>query len=73
MLAGMVDRETADSFDFTNSTTIEVHPASFKSTRGYTIVAALCDEISGVSPPWSGGPPAAAATLSTTPQAATTT
>ena len=45
MLAQMIERETADSFDLSNGTTIEVHVASFKTTRGYTIVAALCDEI----------------------------
>jgi hypothetical protein len=45
MLAQLIERETADAFDLTNNTTIEVHVASFKTTRGYTIVAALCDEI----------------------------
>lgn len=45
LLAKMIERETADSFDLTNGTTIEVHVASMKTTRGYTIVAALCDEI----------------------------
>jgi hypothetical protein len=45
MLAQMIERETADAFDLNNGTTIEVHVASFKTTRGYTIVAALCDEI----------------------------
>jgi hypothetical protein len=45
MLAQMIERETAASFDLNNGTTIEVHVASFKTTRGYTIVAALCDEI----------------------------
>ena len=45
MLAQMIERETAASFDLNNNTTIEVHIASFKTTRGYTIVAALCDEI----------------------------
>jgi hypothetical protein len=25
--------------------TIEIHTASFRSTRGYTVVAALCDEL----------------------------
>ena len=44
-LAQMIERETAESFDLNNGTTIEVHVASFKTTRGYTIVAALCDEI----------------------------
>jgi hypothetical protein len=45
MLARMVERETADTFDLTDSVTIEVQTASFRSTRGYTIVAALCDEM----------------------------
>lgn len=45
MLAGLIERETAESFDLTNSITIEVGSASFRSVRGYTIVAALCDEL----------------------------
>jgi hypothetical protein len=45
MLAKLIERETQTTFDLANGTTIEVHPASFKTTRGYTIVAALCDEI----------------------------
>jgi hypothetical protein len=45
MLARMIERETAESFDLNNGVTIEVGSASFKSVRGYTIVAALCDEM----------------------------
>jgi len=45
MLQKMIERETAEAFDLTNSTTIEVGTTSFKTVRGYTIVAALCDEI----------------------------
>jgi hypothetical protein len=45
MLKRMVERETTDSFDLKNEVTIEVATASFRSVRGYTIVAALCDEI----------------------------
>ena len=45
MLAKLIERETAHSFDLSNGTTIEVHPVSMRTTRGYTIVAALCDEI----------------------------
>jgi hypothetical protein len=45
MLKRMVERETTESFDLKNAVTIEVAAASFKSVRGYTIVAALCDEI----------------------------
>jgi hypothetical protein len=45
MLSRMIERETADCFDLTNDVSIEIGTASFRSSRGYTIVAALCDEI----------------------------
>jgi hypothetical protein len=45
ILAKLVVAERAESFDLDNGVTIEVATASFRSTRGYTIVAALCDEI----------------------------
>ena len=45
MLAKLIERETTDSFDLNNGTTIEVHHVSTKTTRGYTIVAVLADEI----------------------------
>jgi hypothetical protein len=45
MLKRMIERQTADSFDLTNRITIEIQTASFRSTRGYTLVGALCDEI----------------------------
>jgi hypothetical protein len=45
MLSGMLERETAESLDLNNGVTIEVGTASYRSTRGYTIVAALADEI----------------------------
>jgi hypothetical protein len=45
MLTRLIERETADSFDLTNSVSIEITTASFRSVRGYTCVAALCDEI----------------------------
>jgi hypothetical protein len=44
MLNRMIERETAESVDLSNSVTIEVHTASFRSTRGFTLVAALLDE-----------------------------
>jgi hypothetical protein len=46
MLSRTVVNETAESFTLHNQIVIEVHAASFRSTRGYTIVAALLDEIS---------------------------
>jgi hypothetical protein len=45
MLKRMIERETAEVFDLNNRISIEIHVASFRSSRGYTIVAALCDEI----------------------------
>ena len=45
MLAKLIERETAESFDLTNSVSIEVATASYRSTRGYTLVAALLDEL----------------------------
>jgi hypothetical protein len=44
-LKPLVERETADSFDLVNMVTIEVGTASYKTVRGYTLVAALLDEI----------------------------
>jgi hypothetical protein len=45
MLERLIEREKQGAFDLSNSVTIEIGTASFKSVRGYTIVAALCDEI----------------------------
>jgi hypothetical protein len=45
MLAKLIEREREDSFDLANFVTIEIGTASFKSVRGYTIVAVLCDEM----------------------------
>ena len=45
MLARLVERETTDTFDLSNNVTIEVATANFRSVRGLTIVAALCDEL----------------------------
>jgi hypothetical protein len=45
MLARLIERETAESFDLTNGVSIEVATASYRSTRGYTLVAALLDEL----------------------------
>lgn len=49
MFADLVTAETAESVTlknvFGNPICIEVHTASFRSTRGYTCCAAICDEI----------------------------
>ena len=42
----MVHRaETADTLDLDNGVTIEIQTASFRTIRGRTVVAALCDEL----------------------------
>lgn len=45
MLERMIEAEAAESIDLTNRTTIEIHTASFRAVRGYTVAAALADEI----------------------------
>ena len=45
MLAPIIEAERQEAVDLRGSVTIEVHTASFRTVRGYTIVAALCDEI----------------------------
>jgi hypothetical protein len=45
LLKKMISRELKESIEFTNRTAIEVHTASFKTVRGYTVAAALNDEI----------------------------
>ena len=45
MLEGLVANETKEAIELTNRITIEIHAASYRSIRGYTVVAAICDEI----------------------------
>jgi hypothetical protein len=45
MLAPLIERETADSLDLNNGVTVEILTANFRTVRGYTLVAALCDEL----------------------------
>ena len=45
MLRPMIESETEDRIDLKNRITIEIHTASFRSTRGYLIIAALLDEV----------------------------
>ena len=46
MLRQLIEGETQESIQLRNRVCIEVHTASFRSTRGYTIVAGLLDEVS---------------------------
>ncbi|MGE0750815.1 MAG: hypothetical protein AB7K64_09535 [Variibacter sp.] len=45
MLRRIIERDTTSGFDLSNAVTIEVSAASFRSVRGYTLLAALLDEI----------------------------
>jgi hypothetical protein len=45
MLADLIEAETVETVTLTTGISIEVHTASFRTTRGPTILAALCDEI----------------------------
>jgi hypothetical protein len=45
MLAALIDNETRESIVLRNRVAIEIHTASFRSVRGYTVVSALIDEL----------------------------
>jgi Terminase large subunit, T4likevirus-type, N-terminal len=45
MLEHLIESERSEAVDLSNRVTIEVHTASFRTTRGYSVCAALCDEI----------------------------
>ena len=44
MLMGLVDSRTQDAIHLKNGISIEVHTASYRSVRGYTVVFAIIDE-----------------------------
>ena len=44
MLRKLIQRQTADGFDLTNSVTIEIGTSSMKASRGYSFAAILADE-----------------------------
>jgi hypothetical protein len=45
LLAPLIESEIQVSVTLTNGIVIEIHTASFRVTRGYSLVAALCDEV----------------------------
>jgi hypothetical protein len=45
MLRGLITRETNELLELANSVSIEVVTASYRTIRGRTVVAALCDEL----------------------------
>jgi hypothetical protein len=44
VLARLVIKETGEHIELSNRCVIEIATASFRTTRGYTVAAALCDE-----------------------------
>lgn len=44
-LSALVTARRAESVDLSNGVSIEVHTASYRTTRGYTLIAVLLDEI----------------------------
>jgi phage terminase large subunit-like protein len=45
MLEQLIEGRTSDAIHLANRISIEVHTASFRAVRGYTLVAAVCDEV----------------------------
>lgn len=45
MLKRLVERESAEEIDLSNGVTLEVGTSSYRSVRGRTLVAGLCDEL----------------------------
>src|SRR5207244_3503880 len=45
ILRKLVANDTAEAIELTNRVIVEVHTASFRSVRGYTLLAVICDEI----------------------------
>jgi hypothetical protein len=45
ILAPLIQRQTAELIELSNGVNIEISTASFRTIRGRTICAALCDEL----------------------------
>jgi hypothetical protein len=45
LLESLIERSGQEFIDLTNSVTIEIQTASFRTTRGYSVIAALADEL----------------------------
>jgi hypothetical protein len=44
MLAGLVEKRTAEAIHLTNGIVVEVHTSNYRAVRGFTVVAAIIDE-----------------------------
>ena len=45
MLEALIVRETGEVIELSNGIRLEIHTASYRTVRGYTVVAAICDEL----------------------------
>src|SRR5262249_38694705 len=45
MLTSLVESRSRETINLSNRVTIEVHTANFRAVRGYTVVAAILDEV----------------------------
>lgn len=45
LLASLIADESTEAIELTNRVRVEIGTASFRTTRGYTLIACLCDEI----------------------------
>ena len=45
MLRQLIANRTKETIELTNRVTIEVHTASFRAVRGYSLIGVVCDEI----------------------------
>jgi len=56
LLSSMIERETLDTIELSNSITIEIQTASYKTIRGRTVVTVLADELAFWSDETSANP-----------------
>jgi hypothetical protein len=71
MLRDLVVNETAESVTLSSGAVIEIHVASYRSTRGYTCAAVICDEASFWVDVEDGANPASAVITALRPALAT--
>jgi len=45
MLEQLVEQENKETIQLTNRVNIEIHSSSYRSVRGYSVAAAICDEL----------------------------
>lgn len=72
VLEGMVEKTTREAIRLRNGIDVEIHTCSYRTTRGYTAVAAICDEVAFWSSDELGANPDAEVIAALRPALATT-